>query len=93
MRRLLLALALFAAAGCSSGNVTTTLGRQHVTPDTPVPHAELAPALTETQPAVVCWVELETGGESGIYGGDPSDAPTGPTFVRWTVCPTGPFTP
>lgn len=86
MRRALLALVLLLAAGCSSGNVTTTLGRQEA-------HAEAIPALTLTSEPPVCWIEREAGGESGIYGGDASLAPTGPAFIAWTTCPDGPFTP
>lgn len=92
MRRLLAAVALAVTiAGCSTGNVTHTLGRQESRHAQSPPDAEIGTAITT--PPTVCWIESEPNDESGIYGGDPTDAPKPPTFIRWTTCPDTPLTP
>lgn len=69
----MLALMLVAAGTGCAESVTTALGREEA---------------NARKSGMTCWVERETGDESGVYCGDPALAPVGtPRFVRWVTQP------
>lgn len=67
MRNLAVVLAL-ALAGCAPASTSHALARQEA---------------AARRSGMVCWVEREQGGTSGVYCGDRRLAPTGDSFVMW----------
>lgn len=75
MRKLALAalavvfvLAAFALCGCASSSTSHALAREEA---------------AARRSGMVCWVEREQGGTSGVYCGDGRLAPVDDSFVRW----------